>query len=150
MIDGTACVSSRWRSSLARNRSSLSRTAASFFLAVVNTTAAAQRIAAHRLRLNQAYSNIPPGRDTPISTTLKRAPITATNHMRRGVDFGILNASHNGTAYNSQIPNPKGIQISISKIPTVNRMMKIDQSFLRKMNWLIASSAEPDQTERNE
>jgi hypothetical protein len=86
----------------------------------------------------------------PISRTLKRAPIAATIHMSRGGDFEILNASHNGTAYNSQIPNPKGIQISISKIPTVSRMMKIDQSFLRKMDWLMAlSSGEPDQTERN-
>jgi hypothetical protein len=94
---------------------------------VVNTAAAAQRIAAHRLRLNQAYSNIPPGRDMPISRTLKRDPITATTHMSRGGDFEILNASHNGIAYNSQTPNPKGVQISMSKIPNVSRMMKIEQ-----------------------
>src|SRR6516165_1687719 len=101
--------------------------AASFFLAVVKITAAAQRIAAHRVRLNKAYNNIPPGRDTPISRMLKREPITATTHISRGGDFDILNASHSGTAYSSQIPNPKGVKISTSKIPNVSRMMKIEQ-----------------------
>src|ERR1051325_2892332 len=127
MIDGTACVSNRYRSSLARSRSSLCRTAASFFLAVVKMTAAAQKIAAHRLRLKSAYNKIPPGRDTAISTMLKRDPSTATIHMTPGGDFDILNASHNGTAYNSQTPNPRGIHISTSKIPTVSRMMKLEQ-----------------------
>jgi hypothetical protein len=94
---------------------------------VLKITAEAQRIAAHRLRLNSAYNKIPPGRDTAISTMLKRDPITATIHMTPGGDFDILNASHNGTAYNSQIPNPKGTQISISKIPTVSRIMKLEQ-----------------------
>jgi hypothetical protein len=70
---------------------------------------------------------MPPGRDTAISTMLNRDPMTATIHMTPGGDFDILNASHNGTAYNSQIPNPKGIQISTSRIPNVSKMMKIEQ-----------------------
>jgi hypothetical protein len=63
----------------------------------------------------------------PISRTLKRAPMMATTHMSRGGDFENLNASHNGTAYNSQTPNPRGVRISIAKIPNVSRMMKIDE-----------------------
>jgi hypothetical protein len=81
----------------------------------------------HKVRLNQAYSNIPPGSEILISARLKKAPNPAIIHIIPGGDFDILNASHNGTAYNSQTPNPRGVHISMIKIPNVSRIMKIEQ-----------------------